>query len=265
MVGRHHHFGSGVDSRLIAGEVILPEGVLRKFHILVVPACLCCAVTGKVLDTGGNALRTVQIRPLEAPDHGSCHLSVQVGVLPGGLHAPPPPGIPAQIRHRGKGHMDAVGSTLPGRHCRPLLHQLRGEGGCQAQGAGKGGTVAVNHIQHKEHGDVVGLGSHTGILNFPQFVRPPDTQGTPCQLQSPAGDVVLLQGTGEGRVLCIICPLVLHQLVHLFLQGHILQQLSQCFFFHGMAPFLRFPWRSPYAASRSFPEWGTSHPPAPGD
>ena len=175
-----------------------------------------------MLDAGGQAVRLAQVIPLEASHLGDTQVSGQQGILSAGLHHPAPPGLPAVVHHGGEGHLDATGCGLFGRHPGAGFGQRRVEGTAQPQGDGEDGSVAVDDIHHKEHGNFVPIPCQMNLLHLLHFLGGGEVQHAAQATQVFLRQSELLHGPGDARAgVHEHIGVVLHELADFFLQGHL--------------------------------------------
>ena len=221
--GSHHQRHTGVDRRLVRRKIIFPEGPLRQLDGVVVPSRVRSAVTGKMLDTGAQRLLSGQVFALIPSGHRFCKLTVQVYILPCGLHHPSPTGIPHQICHRRKRNVQPGSRSFPRRHLRTFPGEFRQKRRALRQGDRIDGPISVDDIQHEDQRNMMRMMFHILLLNFTDLFCSEYAEHRSGQQDVFLCHAHLLHWPHRSRILCQQLAGNLKDLSDLFSQGHVVK------------------------------------------
>ena len=235
--GRHDHTSSGIDACLIPFQIKFLKGMAVHAYRVIIPACLCSAITCKVLDAGTDFSRRFHIRTLEAFHLGFHKTGTEIRILSERFHHSSPSGIPHQVCHGRKSHMETCSRRFFCRNLRTLFCKLRLKGSRLSQRSRKNGLHSMDHIHHKKKRDLVRLMLHIFFLDLFTKFRSLKSQNRTCQSPVFIGKIqaAVRPCNKFFSFFHIIITNDLKKLSYLLLQGHLFQQGFQLLFFHGFS------------------------------
>ena len=171
-VERSHDQGcTGIHRRLIRRKIIFPESPFRQLDRIVIPSAVRRAVSREMFHAGSQGLISRQVISLVTAGHRLRKPAVQPHILTGGLHHTAPAGVAYQIRHRRKSDMQTCGCRLSCRHLCARSGKLRTERRALRQRDRIDCAVSVDHIQHKDQRNMMGMVFHIFFLYLFDFFR----------------------------------------------------------------------------------------------
>ena len=130
--------------REFGDQIKFLKGMAVHAYRVIIPACLCSAITCKVLDTGADFSRRFHIRTLEAFHLGFHKTGTEIRILSERFHHSPPSGIPHQVCHGRKSHMETCSRCLFCRNLRTFFCKLRLKGSRLSQRSRKNGLHSMD-------------------------------------------------------------------------------------------------------------------------
>ena len=148
--GAHQRGGPGPDPSLEGRKIGIPQGLARDLGRHVVPTAQGGPVSDVVFQTGGNAQRVGERRPLKSPHCRGTEHGVGMDILAETLGNAAPTPVARHINHRGEGPLDTRETGLAcrldtGRFNKPGIPRtgLR-------QRDGENGSKSMHRIVRKE-------------------------------------------------------------------------------------------------------------------
>ena len=230
----HHHCRSRLYGLPVGRQVEISQNPPGHIHRIVFPAPLRLPICGKMLYAGGYSSLFPGVLALISPDGGRRDLPVEIRIFTAGFHHPAPAGIPDQIRHGGKSHMQSRSRRFPGHRRRRFLRQIGVKGTSLCQGNGHNGHIPMYHIGHKKQRNLLPGFCQIVLLQFFQERRSQRSQHRPGFPKRLVAELPHPQRAREigGRQLIEQVRRKLGHLHRLFLQAHIRHQIQYMFSIH---------------------------------